>query len=78
MLSRLTPGSAMIAAMAWLTVSEAAKLAELSEEHVRRLARGGALKAQRVGARLWQVDERSLMRYLATNPKPGPAPRKPR
>lgn len=63
--------------MAWLTVTEAASRYPLSKTHIRDLAAAGVIKSQKVGP-LWTVDEASLRRYLDTDRRPGPAPKKPR
>jgi excisionase family DNA binding protein len=46
-----------------LSVNEAAELSGYHPEHIRRLIRGGKIKAQKF-ASVWQVDRYSLMLYL--------------
>jgi len=65
------PVRSMIAAMAWLTVTEAAERYPLSGSQIRRLLADGMVKGKRVGP-IWTVDERSLTAYLATERRPGP------
>jgi len=47
----------------WITVEDAAKLAEYHPEHIRRLIRQGKIEARKF-ATVWQVDRSSLIGYL--------------
>lgn len=47
----------------WITVQEAAELARYHPNHMRRLIRGGAIKARK-WATVWQVHKPSLLTYL--------------
>ena len=48
----------------WITVQDAAKLADFDPVHIRRLAREGRIKARKF-ANVWQVSRESLQAYLA-------------
>ncbi len=48
----------------WLTVRDAAKLANYHEEHVRRLIRNGEIVGKRVVI-VWLVSRTSLLSYVA-------------
>lgn len=47
----------------WLTTDQAGKLVNFHPDHVRRLIRGGLVKAERFGP-VWKVDRRSLLAYV--------------
>jgi excisionase family DNA binding protein len=47
----------------WITTAEAARLAGYHVEHIRGLARRGAIKAQK-WARDWQISKSSLLAYI--------------
>jgi excisionase family DNA binding protein len=61
--------------MAVMSVTEAAAKSGLHVETIRRWARSGVLKTQRIG-RVYVIDERDLRRVLANPPKPTGRPRK--
>jgi len=46
----------------WITVEDAAKLAEYHPEHIRRLIRQGKIEARKF-ATVWQVNKSSLISY---------------
>jgi excisionase family DNA binding protein len=46
----------------WISVNEAADLTGYHPEHIRRLIRKGAIKAQKFSI-VWQVDRDSLLGY---------------
>jgi excisionase family DNA binding protein len=48
----------------FLTVAEAALRLDRTEQHVRRLVRGGVLIGRKVG-RDWAIEPSSVQRYLA-------------
>jgi excisionase family DNA binding protein len=54
----------------WISVTEAAQLLGYTTKHIRRLAAGGKIKAQRF-ANLWQIDRRSLLAYVKAVKKLG-------
>ena len=61
-----------------ITVAEASAKYGLSDGWLRKLIRSGQVRARRVGARVWLIDERSLQRY-ASSPvkrKRGPKPKR--
>lgn len=60
----ITSDTAMISAMAWLSVSEAAERLGLDVSRVRALAHAGEIDAQRVGSR-WIIDEGEVARFAA-------------
>ncbi len=47
----------------WITTAEAVKLSGYTPEHIRRLIKLGAVKAQKWG-REWQVSRKSLLAYV--------------
>lgn len=63
------------ATMAMLTVTEAAARYQLSGSQIRRLLLTGTVKGAKVGP-VWTVDEQALRRYLDSDRKPGPPPKK--
>jgi len=48
----------------WLTVNEAAKLSGYDPEYITRLIRQGEIKARKFSI-VWQVNEESLLAYMA-------------
>jgi len=54
-----------------ITLRQAAKLCDLSPDHLRRLAGRGDLRAKKIG-RDWVTTERAVREYLAQNRRPGP------
>lgn len=60
--------------MGVVSTQQAAEQYGLSVETIRRWARQGVLKTQRIG-RTYVIDERDLRRVIANPPKPG-RPRK--
>jgi excisionase family DNA binding protein len=46
----------------WITTTKAAELTGYHAEHLRRLIRGGKVKARKFGI-IWQVDRASLEAY---------------
>lgn len=67
--------STLAATMAMLTVTEAAARYSLSGSQIRRLVLAGTVKGRKIGP-MWTVDEAALKRYLDSERRPGPAPRK--
>jgi excisionase family DNA binding protein len=61
--------------MPLLTVQEASARFGLSGRQIRKLLAAGTVKGSKRGP-FWLLDEASLARYVATERKPGPAPRK--
>lgn len=59
-----------------ISLSEAAEISSLSPSHLRLLVRRGDIWGKRMG-RDWFTSEKAVKEYLASNPKPGPKPRKP-
>lgn len=57
----------------WLTVKEAAALTGYNPEQIKRLARNGAIEAQKWD-RSWMISKTSLLDYMATRGH-GPQPR---
>lgn len=53
-----------------LTTAEAAELTGYAQDHVGLMVRKGVIKASKRG-RDWFVDARSLLDYVAGNPRPG-------
>ena len=60
----------------WLTTDEAAQISGLSSSHIRYLLRNGKVQGKKLG-RDWLTTRSFIQEYLASNPKPGPKPRKP-
>ena len=54
----------------WLTVTEAAKLSGYHPNHVRRLIRAGAIRAEQ-WATIWRVDKKSVLAYVKSASKKG-------
>ena len=54
----------------WLTIKEAATLAGYHENHIRRLARSGEVKARKVVI-VWLVSRKSLDAYLRRQEQQG-------
>lgn len=52
----------------WLSVTDAARLVGYHPEHVRELIRESKIEARRFGARMWQVNRRSLLDYSRARP----------
>lgn len=65
----------IIGTMALLSVTEAAGRSGLSDAHLRKLLMAGKLKGQKIGT-VWVIDARGLDRFLASERKPGPKPKK--
>lgn len=59
----------------WISMKEAAEYTGYTPRHIRRLLRDGLVKGQRLG-RDWFTTKQALDEYLATNPRPGPEPKK--
>lgn len=59
------------AAVAWLTVEEAAKRLDRSDQLVRRWLRQGRLRGQLFG-RSWMVQEREIARFRRHEPERRP------
>lgn len=47
----------------WITTQEAAQLSGYHPDHLRRLIRGGLVKARKFGI-VWQVERKSLIAYM--------------
>ncbi len=58
-----------------LTTIEASQRYGLTTRHLRHLITHGTIRARRSGL-VWLIDEQSLQRYLATDRKPGPKPKR--
>ena len=54
----------------WLTTIQAAALVSFHPDHVRRLIRGGLVKAEKFGP-VWKVDRQSLLAYVRKMEKQG-------
>lgn len=54
----------------WLTIKEAAELADYHENHIRRLARAGEITARKVVI-VWLVSKSSLEKYLKAQAEKG-------
>ena len=55
----------------FLTVSQAAELADRTPSSIRRSIRHKFLKAEKVGS-IWLIRRKDFDEYLANPPKPGP------
>jgi len=51
---------------------EAARIASLSQNHIRHLLRTGKISGKKIGPRLWVTTREQIERYLASEPRPGP------
>jgi hypothetical protein len=62
----------------WILVSEAAGIANMHIESIRRLCRKGSIECRQLieKASAWEVDKDSLIRYLNTDKKFGGRPSK--
>jgi excisionase family DNA binding protein len=61
-----------------MTVAEVAKvLGGVSTEQVRRWVRSGALKACRLGLRMYRIDEEDVRAFLAQRTASGPSTQPP-
>lgn len=58
-----------------ISLKEAAKLSGLSYSHIRYLARNGELNARKLG-RDWVTTEQAVKKYIASDHRPGPKPKK--
>lgn len=58
-----------------ISLIEAANLSGLSHSHLRLLVRRGEIWGKRMG-RDWFTTAQALKEYIASQPKPGPKPRK--
>lgn len=67
--------SAPKAANQLISLAHAAKISNLSHDHLRRLALTNKLQAVKMG-RDWFTTETAVRAYLATNRSPGPKPKK--
>ena len=47
----------------WITTTEAAEISGYHPEYVRRLVRNDRIRARKFGV-IWQVDRRSLRKYI--------------
>lgn len=47
----------------WVSVDEAAEQSGYSKEQIRRLIRGGVIKAKKQGS-MWWIDRQSLQEYV--------------
>lgn len=59
-----------------IPLSDAAKVSGLSQGHLGLLIRNGELWGTKIGGRNWFTTEKALKEYLATNPAPGPKPKR--
>ena len=63
----------------WILIKEAAEIADMHIESIRRLCRkGGVIRCRQLikGVSPWEVDKDSLIRYLNTDDKYGGRPPK--
>ena len=58
-----------------ISLSEAAELSGLHQDHLRRLVRQGDLWGRKIG-RNWVTTAQAVKEYLACDRKPGPKPKK--
>ena len=58
-----------------INIEEAADYASLSRRHMRLLLIAGRIKGKKIG-RDWITTKDEVEKYISTNPKPGPKPRK--
>lgn len=58
----------------WISVNQAAEYTGYTPSHIRLLLRTDQIKGRKFG-RDWFTTKQALDEYLATNPKPGPAPK---
>ena len=54
----------------WITTAEAAEISGYHPEYVRRLVRNDQIRARKFGV-IWQVDRRSLSKYLKKGTETG-------
>ncbi len=59
-----------------IPLSDAAKISGLSQGHLALLIRNGELWGTKIGGRNWFTTEKAIKEYLATNPTPGPKPKR--
>ena len=60
----------------WITPREAAEMIGVTSDHVRYLARTGAIEAQKFGY-AWMLKRISVEAYAASERHPGPKPQEP-
>jgi hypothetical protein len=58
-----------------ISLAEASDLSGLSHGHLALLIRRGDLWGRKIG-RDWLTTKQAVLEYLASNPKPGPKPKK--
>jgi hypothetical protein len=58
-----------------ISLAEASDLSGLSHGHLALLIRRGDLWGRKIG-RDWVTTKQAVLEYLASNPKPGPKPKK--
>jgi len=58
-----------------ISIEEASSYSSLSKRHLRLLLEQGKIKGKKIG-RDWITTEEEVEKYLSTNPRPGPKPRK--
>ena len=60
----------------WITPRQAAELIGVTSDHVRYLARIGAVEAQKFG-HAWMLNRSSVEAYATSDRRPGPKPEEP-
>jgi hypothetical protein len=62
----------------WILIRDAADIADMHIESIRRLCRSGDIKCRQLikGASAWEVDKASLIAYLNSDKNVGGRPRK--
>jgi hypothetical protein len=58
-----------------ISLKEAAGMSGLSQGHLSQLIRTGVLWGKKIG-RNWVTTKQAIQNYLATQPRPGPKPKK--
>ena len=58
-----------------ISVESASRISNLSIRHLRLLLEQGKIKGKKIG-RDWITTKDEVKKYLSTNPKPGPKPKR--
>ena len=58
-----------------ISIEEASSYSKLSKRHLRLLLEQGKIKGKKIG-RDWITTKDEVKKYLSTNPKPGPKPKR--
>lgn len=71
-------GARVMAEIEWILIKDAAVLADMHIESIRRLCRNGDIECRQLikGASAWEVDKASLLTYLASDKNVGGRPPK--